>query len=767
MSYFAHSGRDETPARSDWQPLASHLVRVAELSGKFAGPLKVAGRTLDLAAYAAGLLHDLGKYRPGFQRMIRDQAVPKESTYHKQAGAAYAFSLSEKHRAIACAIAGHHGGLPSNQELTEAVESGRPVVEAIREAAFSDCPNLSGLVIPFDAAQTLIQCDLETRLVFSCLVDADWTDTAEHDRNVRGWDDDPEPPRLDDVLVKTWLEKVLDSIRVRAVACRSPEVAHARADVLTACRTAARQEAPGLFTLTVPTGGGKTLSVLAFALEHAAEFGLRRIIYVAPFLSILDQNARTIRDALGVTRDGVEVFEHHSLGDLGDLSGSADAEGDDQDEARRAAAARRSENWDAPVIITTNVQFFESLFSNRPGRCRKLHNIARSVIILDESQAIPPEFVAPTCAMLDDLIKNLDCTIVLATATQPAFDHPALRAKNCALTGARPIVRPELGLFSRLRRVRVEWPEPGVTLGWDDVARRMVEGIGSEPAATAALCVVNTIRAAGELFEELSKTRRDGVFYLSTRMCPAHRLEVLDKVKARLAPKDRRPCYLVSTQLIEAGVDVDFPLVLRELGPLDAIIQACGRCNREGTLNDPDGTPGGLVIVFKSRAAAESGRYYPQDNWYKQGRDILVSHFLDADRTPRIDDPADITEFYGRLFNKGSLDGKEIQALRARLDFPAVAERYRLIDDAGRPVVVLWEKHAAKIQSRLDAVRVQPTRRNFRRLAPFQVNLRCSAAELAHLTSEVAPGVHVWQGGYTKATGLTGELPESSFVLQF
>ena len=765
MSHFAHSGQDKTPARSDWQPLALHLVRVAELAGKFAEPLKIVGRTLDSAAYAAGLLHDLGKYRPGFQGMIQGQPVVKESTYHKQAGAAYALGLSEKHRAVACAIAGHHGGLPSKHGLDEAVESGRPAVEAIRETAFSDCPELSGLAIPPDAARTLIQCDLETRLVFSCLVDADWSHTAEHDRKVRGWDDDPEPIRLDDNLVDTWLKMVLESIRARAVSCRSLEVARARDDVLTACRTAARRETPGLFTLTVPTGGGKTLSALAFALEHAAEYGLRRIIYVAPFLSILDQNARTIRDALGVTREGVEVFEHHSLGDLGDLSGSDDAQGDDQDEARRAAAARRSENWDAPVIITTNVQFFESLFSNRPGRCRKLHNIARSVIILDECQAIPSGFVAPTCAMLDDLITHLDCTIVLATATQPAFDHPALKAKNSALTGARPIVGPELGLSSRLRRVRIEWYEADETLGWDDVARRMVEGNGSEPPVRpAALCVVNTIRAAGELFEELSKVRRDGVFYLSTRLCPVHRLEVLDDVRARLDPKDGRPCYLVSTQLIEAGVDVDFPLVFREICPLDAIIQVSGRCNREGTLNGPDGKPGGLVVVFQSRASVdEPQRYYPQDVWYKQGRDTLVNSFLHANRTPCIDNPADVNEYYGRLFHKGDLDDKGIQALRKGLDFPAVAAKYRLIDDATRPVVVRWEKYADEIQSRLDAVRDRPTRRNYRRLAPFQVNLRGSAADLAPHTDEVAPGVHVWEGGYDEATGLTTDLPELSF----
>lgn len=764
MSHFAHSGRDKSPAHSDWQPLATHLTRVAELAAEFAEPLRIGGHPLGPAANAAGLLHDLGKYRPGFQGMIRGRPVSKDSTYHKQAGAAYAVGVSRNHRSIACVIAGHHGGLPSVQGLTEAVDSGRPVVEAIRETAFTDCPELTSLVIPPGGAQSPIQCDLETRLLFSCLVDADWSDTAEHDRKVRGWDDDPESPRLDKPTANRWLERLLAAIQTYAGNCQRPEVARARADVLVACLAAAREGKPGLFTLTVPTGGGKTLSALAFALAHAAETGQRRIIYVAPFLSIIDQNAKVIRNALNVGPEGLEVFEHHSLGDVAEPSEPVDREGDDQDEARRAAAARRAENWDAPVVITTNVQFFESLFSNRPGHCRKLHNIANSVIILDECQAIPPGFVAPTCAMLGDLIAHLGCTVVLSTATPPAFDHPALHAHQCGLAGARSIAGPELKLFERLRRVRVEWPQPGVTLGWDDVARRMTEGSEVDPAPRAALCVLNTIRAAGELFAELSNLRGAGVFYLSTRMCPAHRLESLDKIKTRLMK--RQGCLVVSTQLIEAGVDVDFPLVLRELGPLDAVIQAGGRCNREGTLNGPDGAPGGLLVVFNSLAATdEPRRYYPQDPWYVQGRETLTNSFLNAGRKPRIDDPADVNEYYHRLFNKGNLDGKKIQESRGRLDFPAVAEKYRLIDDSGQAVVVPWKENGEEIRSRLDAVRDRPTRRNYRRLAPYQVNLRCSAAELSRLAREDSPGVHVWEGGYSEETGLTGELPECGFVV--
>jgi CRISPR-associated endonuclease/helicase Cas3 len=511
-----------------------------------------------------------------------------------------------------------------------------------------------------------------------------------------------------------------------------------RDDVLAACLEAAERR-PGLFSLTVPTGGGKTLSGLAFALKHAATHGLRRVIYVAPYLSILDQNARVVREALGVGRDDPAVFEHHSL---------AEPPGDeDMNETTRAAAARRAENWDAPVVLTTSVQFFESLFSNRPGRCRKLHNVARSVVLLDECQTLPPEQVAPTCSMLGLLASQLGCTAVLCTATQPAFDHADMPER---LQGVTEIAPPGLDLFARLRRVRVAWPrrdEP--PLEWPEVAARMRDG-------SAALCVVNTRRAAREVFAVL---KDDGdAFHLSTSMCPAHRLAVLDEVRRRL--RDGSPCFLVSTQLIEAGVDVDFPTVLRELAPLEAVVQAAGRCNREGRLTGADGSPGGRVVVFRSAAAAaEPSRYYPPDRWYKAGRSVLETSFLNAGWEPRIDAPEDMKEYFERLYRSGSLDGRKVQAARERFAFEEVAGSYRLIDDDGEGVVVAtWTGKAAEVDALLDAVRRQPTRANFRRLGPLQVNLRrYELAKAGGAVGEEAPGLFVWRGGYDDALGLTAD----------
>jgi CRISPR-associated endonuclease/helicase Cas3 len=313
--------------------------------------------------------------------------------------------------------------------------SGRAVAGAIWQTAIEDCPELSSALLSPPPLRDSFHADLFTRLVFSCLVDADWSDTAEHERKAKWFGPEPGPPRLD---AENWLRQLLDFIAERAKAC-NPRIATIRDEILQACLEAAHLP-PGLFSLTVPTGGGKTLSALAFALKHATAHRLadgqphfRRLIYVAPYLSIIDQNARVIRQALGAGNDEAAVFEHHSL---------AEPPGDeDANDTDREAAARRAENWDAPVIITTSVQFFESLFANKPSRCRKLHNIARSVVLLDECQTLPPDLVAPTCMMLKQVAAELGASIVLCTATQPAFDHADMPER---LVNVREIIPKQL-----------------------------------------------------------------------------------------------------------------------------------------------------------------------------------------------------------------------------------------------------------------------------------------------------------------------------------
>jgi CRISPR-associated endonuclease/helicase Cas3 len=695
----------------------------------------------------------VGKYRPGFQWRITGIPVPdKKSTYHKQAGAALAWA--RKQFGGAFAVAGHHGGLPDLDAAKSAVKGdcGEAALAEIWSTAVADCPALADLDWPRTTVRDKKNLfDLETRVLFSCLVDADWEDTAEHDRLVRNWPAEPKLKPLQEVC-QQWLENVLATIQEKANGCKRPDVAAARDEVLRAALVSAAESPPGFFALAVPTGGGKTLTGLAFALRHAKQHGLRRIIYVAPYLSIIDQNGRAIREALHLAKDAPEVFEHHSLSDP---SPDSD-EGDDQQEDRRAAAIRRAENWDAPVVVTTNVQFLESLFANDPGRCRKLHNIARSVVILDECQAIPNDLLAPTCAMLLQLVEHLGCSIVSATATQPTFDHPELHARQSGIRDVRQIVSLDLDLFRRLRRVQIEWPRSDEYLDWNDIAKLMTEGEGK--GTNAALCVVNTRRAARELFGVLKDLCNNGVFHLSTWMCPAHRLGVVDEVKACL--KAGKPCYLISTQLIEAGVDVDFPLVLREMAPLEAIIQAAGRCNREGLLNGPDGSPGGRVIVFRSRAAKDKPkRYYPPDPWYVMGRDVLENHFLSLGRQPSIDDPEVINSYFRHLLNIGELDQHDIGTRREEWNFPEVARRYRLIEEGGQPVVVAsWTEHMTEIDALIEAVRERPTRSRFRALSRFQVNLRFPTDKQLSFVSEGPHGLLVWSGGYQRSMGLWDEL---------
>lgn len=723
QSFFAHSGT--LPDFSDWQPLDEHLLNVAEVARQFALAACPDDAQLSEVAYLAGLLHDLGKYRPEFQMMIRGLPVQKERTYHKQAGAAKA--AEDKHIAAAFAIAGHHGGLPDSALLKDVVrgDSGLPVMRAVWADATGDCPGLAHLAVPPPRIEGL-QAELFTRLLFSCLVDADWTDTSEFYAKDRL----TQAPALD---AAGWLVRILSYIRDRAASCANTQLAAIRDEVLAACLAAAELP-PGLFSLTVPTGGGKTLSGLAFALKHAAAHGLRRVIYVAPYLSILEQNARVIREALQFGRDDAEVFEHHSL---------AEPPGDDNDnQTEREATARRAENWDAPVIITTSVQFFESLFAHKPGRCRKLHNIANSVVLLDECQTLPPDLVAPTCSMLGQLASLLHSSIVLCTATQPAFDHEGMPER---LTGVREISPPSLDLFNRLRRVRVEWPGRDEHLDWPTVAQLML-------GEKAALCIVNTRRAARELFKELRQGTGATVLHLSTSMCPEHRLAVLDRAKDLLRAKT--PCYLVSTQLIEAGVDIDFPFVLRELAPLEAIIQSAGRCNREGMLNGRGGEPGGRMVVFRS---VEGN--LPKDGWYRAGCSVVEANFLNNGREPQIDDPKDIQEYFERLYWSGNLDAKGIQALRGQFHFPSVACEYRLIDDDGVGVVVAsWKEHDKEIEGLIEEVRYRPSRTAYRRLNPFQVNLhRYELVKASAMVAEEAPGLFVWRGGYDPDLGLIAD----------
>ncbi|MEQ1848173.1 MAG: DEAD/DEAH box helicase, partial [Nitrospira sp.] len=398
-----------------------------------------------------------------------------------------------------------------------------------------------------------------------CLVDADFLDTESHfDGDAQGKRPRPEGLKLDASAALTALDAHMAALRATTGA--QVVVQQAR-EILWSAVIHAGQTEPGTFTLTAPTGSGKTLAMLKFALEHAKKHRLKRIVLAVPFLTVIEQTARIYRTVFKAF-PGNFVLEHHSLAGLGAEAEQRDAEGANERQRRLLA-----ENWDAPIVLTTNVQLLESLFSNRPSSCRKLHNLMDSVILFEEAQSLPQHLVVPTLAALSHLSTAYRSTVVFATATQPAFDTLNEAVRKHAVQGWQPIeaVPEHPALFAALKRVAVRWPETDEKRTWTQLAAEL-RGVDQ------ALVVVNLKRHALALLNELTGT--ESVFHLSTNLCAEHRRAVMDRVKAQLAVG--LPCRLVSTQCVEAGVDVDFPVVFRAMAPLESIAQAAGRCNREG-----------------------------------------------------------------------------------------------------------------------------------------------------------------------------------------
>jgi len=661
--YFAHSGNES----GEWDPLANHLGEVADRARRFAAAFDCGD-----SAHVAGLLHDLGKYGDLFQRRLEG----KESGLdHWTAGASVCLeSFRQLGIYPALAIQGHHLGLqwwetdelrrlarsevPEGRRLTE----GNPgiLVERFRGDGLKLPEAISGP--PCDSKS--VSAMLDVRMVFSALVDADYLATEQHFQ--------PEAARMREPAAalrpeeaEAALSRHLEKLAVEGGS--SPEVRRMRRDLLDACRAAGEAES-GLFTLTAPTGTGKTLSTLAFALRHARRHGMRRIVVVLPFLSIIEQTARVYREALAEVAQGEEMerylLEHHSLA-LEDIRGEGEGV---------RLRAMLAENWDLPIVITTSVRLLESLFSNSPAACRKLHRLARSVVIFDEVQTLPVKIVVPTLAALSHLSARYGTSVVFSTATQPAFGHLNGRTREFCSGGWRPreIVPEELGLFVRAQRVRISWPKSGERMSWEELARRFQ---GLDPA----LCIVNLKKQAREFFHLLRLRWGSDVFHLSTAMCPRHRAAVLAEVSARL--KDKRRCALVATQCVEAGVDLDFPAVFRALGPLDSIAQAAGRCNRNGAM-----TEGNLSVFIP-----EDPRYPP--GAYKQAAE-LTAVLLQDSRGLSIDNPADFEKYFRALYDIAKLEhGPLVDAIKTK-HFVETWRHYRVIDEDTVNVLVAYELDA-------------------------------------------------------------------------
>lgn len=700
--YFAHSTTD--PTRADWQPLREHLTAVADLAEGFATTMGV-----ERAARVAGLLHDLGKYSAAFQARL---AGATERVDHSTAGAAIVRELAKGDdrviaELIAYAIAGHHAGLPDmhSESFSCLAERVAGFSHATLDPAWKTeiTPEVTGLVPRLhwklqDRRRASFRLAFLGRMIFSCLVDADFKDTETFFARVERREVDRDWPRLQTVLpdLLQAFERKMGTLRSTTTA-----VNRLRTEILDHVRSRA-PEPSGLFTLTVPTGGGKTLASLGFALDHAQAHGLERIIYAIPFTSIIDQTARIFRSIFG---DDL-ILEHHSAIEE-ERRGREDARAADCLASSRDKLKLAMEDWAAPLVVTTNVQFFESLFAARPSRCRKLHNIARSIIILDEAQTLPRPLLAPAIWALRELSESYGCTIVLCTATQPALDErhfPADHPAGLPLAG-RELAPDPAHLARELERVRL-----------------VHAGAMSDDALTAALeterqalVIVNSRKHALALYRQAQAAGLDGLVHLTTRQYATHRRQILERVRECLA--NQRPCRLIATSLVEAGVDLDFPRVWRAEAGLDQIAQAAGRCNREGRRPKEQS----IVTIFTA----------PDNPPPAEIQGLCGDMVRMAHKHPDLLSPEAMEDFFGEVYwrigakgldREGILDAFRIGRGGTDFAYRTVGEAFRMIDSGMTPVIVAGDDKARQAVKRLGVEQI-PSGAIARDLQPYVVQV--------------------------------------------
>jgi CRISPR-associated endonuclease/helicase Cas3 len=663
-----------------------------------------------------GLLHDIGKCSAAYQSYIRSGNRPdgQRGPDHSTAGAKEAVQRygSFIGRMMAFGIAGHHSGLMNGPDLSrrhdkqiecysgwEEHVSGLPDMAAIGSAL----PPLGN-----NGIEPAFKVFFLIRMLFSCLVDADFLETERFYAEAQGL---PAPERGGRVG-----QAHRDAVRRYMAAHRrdDSEVNRLRSAILDHAVGKAALP-PGLFTLTVPTGGGKTLTSLSFAVEHALAHGLERIIHVSPFTAIIEQSAAEFRKALRPELEK-DVLEHHSNFDWDEKEPAVDGDYEEEGPNGLAKLRRDAENWDAPIVVTTAVQFFESLFAARTSRARKLHNLAKSVIVIDEAQSIPVRLLRPCMAAIDELARNYGATVVLCTATQPALrlqDEALPEGRRQTRQGwqtvregldipdARELAPDPAGLYEKLRRVAVDWRREPVADA--DIAVRFAE-------RPQMLCIVNSRGHARELFAAIRE--QEGAVHLTTLMCARHRRQVLDEVRQQL--KDGRPVRLVATSLIEAGVDLSFPEVWRAAAGLSNIAQAAGRCNRSGELG-PLGDAFGRAVVFEP-AAVEGRQPVPRDlvPFYEAARTVL--------RNPELDPLGlqGVAEYYRNLYwrqghaalDRTTVDGAPYEIVReiganisgTAINFPfrTISDAFRMIDETMGPVLIPFDAEAKAALERLE-----------------------------------------------------------------
>jgi len=734
----AHVRKNQDGSWAEPHALQEHIMNTATMAAKFAQSFN----SSDWAKSCA-FLHDAGKAKDEWQVYLRRKADYWEDEATIQGGSnrlehsASAAKLAEEvygkgiGRILSYCIAGHHAGLPDLEgdasSLLNRLEQAKTddIPQWYRNLISSELSNIKHLTPPWklnQQEQQSVIMSLWIRMLFSCLVDADYLDTESYMSPELFLQRGKYPSLFD---IKTRFDDfMINKIQASQIGGDTP-VNKIRRSVLDQCRLAASME-PGFFSLTVPTGGGKTLSSMAFALEHAIKYKKERIIYVIPYTSIIEQNANEFRKALGDDA----IIEHHS----------SIAEDVDTNESRLA-----TENWDAPVILTTTVQFFESLFAAKPGRCRKLHNIANSIVIFDEAQLIPSEHLKPILETLDALVTKFNVSVVFCTATQPAFEKQKEFPSFPGLSNGcvREIIQNVPMLFSSMKRAAIEIPEDISTpLAWENLADTLKK-------EAQVLCIVSDRRSCRDLHALMP----EDTYHLSALMCAQHRSEVIDEIKQKL--KRGEQVRLISTQLIEAGVDIDFPIVYRAIAGLDSIAQSAGRCNREGILKKVGKL--GRVVVFIPprlppkgilRKATETTQIL-----FKNGLSDPISHEA-------------FKSYFSELYWKiNSLDAYNICELlyphppSLGVMFRTAASKFRIIDDSSMKTILIPYKKGAGLIRELKQIGISS--RILRKLQRYSVNIynnQFDGLRTRESIEEIFPGIFALKESclleYSLKTGL-------------
>lgn len=711
--YYAHSANDENKKHL----LAKHLIETSKMMQAFAQR-----EEYKPVFKITGLLHDLGKYQSEFQAYL-ENGGRRGSVPHASWGAAFARKLGMLEASLT--IAGHHKGLPNRSHWktdmdpfkNNEVEEFEKVINDLKEDIKFD-ENAMKDLIKF-TADNLLETDIFIRYLFSALTDADWLDTEAHFQIEKA-----QARTKQELPIDSMIEKLEHDLRSKS-----------KEGEINGLRNWARERvlekagySPGFYSLALPTGMGKTLTSLSWALHHAKSNSLRRIIIVLPYINIIDQTAEILKKLF----DEEWVLEHHS-------SYNEDSEKENSEAGDYTLLAEKKklacENWDYPIIITTTVQFFESLFSNRSSKCRKIHNLAQSVVIFDEVQTLPKEVLLPTLEMLKGMQKIMNISFLFCTATQPAFEK---REKFDGIESITPLIDNPAKLYGSTKRIEYKL--------LDDLNPIQIEDLKNEVLKNdcAVLVIFNTKKTALGFYEAMKACDNWVIkYHLSTSMCPKHRKAIINSVRNNLLNNKR--ILVISTQLIEAGVDFDFPVVYRAMAPLEAVIQSAGRCNREGRL----GKQGGKVMLFKLEGSGMPDKTYKACAGHAE-------ELIKSDLT-RLHDHDFYNEYYSQIINLYvDADKYNIKSARDNLDFKTVSDGYRIIRNATEGLFIYNYSEESKAFLHALEYKDYLSKNDYRNMQPFIVQVyQTFINQNPESCKRTKNDILVWYGNYDEATGIS------------